>query len=187
MSAFDDDNFDGPPALREAYKKLQKELEAERKARAEAEKKAAEGSLAKIFSDKKVPANIQRWMKRDEVEATEAAVDKWLNENGADFGWKPGAVEASEDATSEEAPAQAATPAQESVLTPELVQQLTQLAEVFGPQSGQPFIPADQMKAKVDDVAANINLGHESYTTDATTVVRMLAEAGVPIESDIKF
>lgn len=160
--------------------KLQKDFEA-------LQSQLNEQSRSALYEKKGITPTLRRWMEKDSVEPTEAAFDKWLSENGSDFGYQaPGAQEGSEGATAQEAPAQAA-PAAQSVLTPELQQALAQFQEIFGGQTGQALIPSDQAKAAVDQVAANINLGHESHRTQYEDVVRQLADAGIPIESDLKF
>lgn len=184
MSGYEDDlneNEQGPKALRDAVEKANKELKALREQNEKLQKQVATQGLEKILADKKVPANVQRWLKRDDVEPTAEAVDKWLSENGADFGWKPGETEGSEDATSEEAPAQAA-PAAQSVLTPELSEALARFNEVFGAGSGAPVMPADQVKAAVDDVAGQVDVG-----TDYNQVVAMLRDKGIPMGGEITY
>lgn len=161
--------------------KLQKELDTLKAEQAKA-------NLTNLYKAKNVPPSIQRWMDKDGVEGTEAAVDKWLSENGADFGWKPGgAQEESEGATPEEAPAQASAPQAQSVLTPEQQEALARVQEIFGSTSGQSTMPADTAKAAVDKVASNTNVGHSTFTTPYEDVVKQLAAEGFDIAGDIKY
>lgn len=96
---FLDPGFDGDeqaaPGLRDAYKELKKQFKslqadltkaAERAAAAEAAAKAT--AFEQLLAEKKIPPRIARWIKRDEVEASAEAIDKWIAENGEDFGWK---------------------------------------------------------------------------------------------------
>lgn len=184
MSYDEHDDQNGPRALREALEKANKRLAELEKANAEKDKKLAESTLAKILADKKVPANIQRWIKRDEVAADEAAVEKWLEENGADFGYKPGATEESEVVKTEEAPAQAA-PAAQSVLTPEIIGMLQEFQEAFGGGTSGPRMPADQAKAAVDDVASKITIDHTGV--DFNKAVQMLQDKGIEIGGNISY
>ncbi len=87
-----------PKSLRDALKKAQSELkalnkafEAEKQARAELDSKVKEQSLGDLLREKGVPDKVSKWLKRDNVEGTAEAVDAWLAENGADFGWNPDA------------------------------------------------------------------------------------------------
>lgn len=183
---YDDDDQQGntptPKALRDALAKANKELEKLREANADLSKKAGEATLSSIFKDKAVPANIQRWMKRDEVDPTPEAVDKWLEENGADFGWKPGGEQPAGEPpegkqTAEEAPA----PAVQSVLSPEDIAAYQRVNAAVAAGSGS-ATPLDQQKAAVDQVAAQVDV-----TTDIATVVQMLAERGIPVEGSIAY
>lgn len=178
----DDDQSTAPKALREALAKANKELEQLRKTNADLAKQAGEARLSTIFKDKGVPANIQRWMKRDEVEATPEAVDKWLDENGADFGWKPGGEQAAGEQpegkqSAEEAPA----PVPQSVLSPEDIAAYQRVNAAVAAGSG-PATPLDQQKAAVDLVAGQVDV-----TTDFGTVARLLAEQGIPVEGSIAY
>lgn len=164
---------DGVKNLRSALDKANKANAEQAKQIEELSKKLSAQSLDKLMSDRKVPANIQRWMKRDEVDATAEAVDKWIEENAGDFGWKPGEEEA-------QPPEQATPPAQpQSVLSPEEVAAQQRIQQMAGPGGDQALDPA---KAAVDLIASQINPG-----TDYATVARMLADAGIPMESDLSY
>lgn len=184
MSYDNEDEQTTPKALRDALDKANKKLAELEKAKAEADKKLAETSLSNILRDKGVPPNIQRWLKRDDVEASESAVDKWLEENGADFGYQPGGTEGSEGEPPKEAPAQAATAAQ-SVLTPELISMLTEFQEAFGGGTSGTRMPADAQKAAVDDVAGQLNIDQNGV--DYTKAVQMLKDKGIPMGGDITY
>ena len=185
--SYDDehDEQNGPKALREALEKANKRLAELEKSSAEKDKRLAETTLANILRDKGVPANIQRWIKRDEVAPTEEAVSKWLDENGADFGYQPGATEESEGGTPKEAPAQAAPAAAESVLTPELVGMLKGVQEAFGAGTSGPRLPPDAAKAAVDDVASQLSIPHQGSVFNAA--VAALQDKGIDIGGDITY
>lgn len=98
MSDYYDDPTDenGPKALRDHAKKLEKELadlkkslEDERQARAEAEKKAKSASLADLLRDAKVDPKFARLASRDEVEPTKEAVAAWIEENKDFYSFTP--------------------------------------------------------------------------------------------------
>lgn len=181
MSAYDEHEYDesnnGPRALREALEKANKRVSELEKANSDLTAKVSQFSLASVLAEKKVPGNIAKWLKRDNVEPTAEAVDKWLEENGADFGWKPGAQEASEGATAEEAPAQGQQ-APQSVLTPEEQAQYQLAQAAMSGASGAPGQPLDAMNAAVEQIAAK-NLSWED-------TIRALAEAGIPISGEVK-
>lgn len=185
MSGYDehDEQSDGPKALREALEKANKELKALREQNEKAQAELAKQSLANVLRDKSVPANIQRWIKRDNIDPTPEAIDKWLEENGADFGWKPGVQEASEGATAQEAPTQGA-PAPQSVLSPSDAEQLQRLLDAFGGASGQAGMPANQAQAAVEQVAAKVQFGGYAPTS-IEDGARMLKELGIDISGDI--
>lgn len=182
--SYEDENEQGPKALRDALEKANKKL-AELAAQNETlQKQASTATLASLLSEKKVPANIQRWIKRDEVAPTPEAVDKWLEENGADFGYKPGSTEGSEGEPPKEASAQAA-PAAQSVVTPELQAMYEWYQEAMGGSSSAPRMPADQAKAAVDDVAAQLDIGYAG--TDFNKAVQMLQDKGIAVGGDITY
>lgn len=181
----DEQNENGPKALREALEKANKELKALREANEKAQADLAKQSLANVLRDKKVPDSIQKWIKRDEVAPTEEAVDKWLEENGSDFGWKPGGQEASEGAKPEEAPTQGAPAPQASVLSEAEIAAYARVQAALGGTSGAPAIPADQQKAAVDAVASQVNLGYSA--TNYEDVVRMLRDKGIPMGGNIAY
>lgn len=173
---FEDDDEQGqaPSGLRKALDKANKAKADLEKQLADLRKDLATQRLGDLMKERNVPANIQRWMKRDEVEATAEAVDKWLDENGADFGYKPEAEQQEKEAPKQE---EVASPKQEehSVLSEEdIAAYLRQQA--MGQEPNQP-ISLDPVKAAVDNVAANIDI-----TTDPAIVAKMLRDAGIPIE-----
>lgn len=99
---FDDDNA-GPGDLRKALEKAkaalaakEKELEAERTARADAEKKAKASTLRDVLSGLKVDPKFARLAERDGVEADEASVKKWIDENKDFYNFTPSAPKADE-------------------------------------------------------------------------------------------
>lgn len=84
----DDEQLQGPKALRDALKKAQKALEAAAKRAEEAEARAAKAekeakskSLADLFRDKGVDPRFVKWAEKDNLDATAEAVDGWLKEN----------------------------------------------------------------------------------------------------------
>ena len=181
MSAYDEHEYeteqqDGPKALREALEKANKEKAELAKQVAELNSKVSQFSLAQVLSDKKVPANVAKWLKRDNVEPTAEAVDKWLNENGADFGWKPGAVqEASEGATAEEAQAQgqATVPTPESVLSPELIAAYETIQAALNGASGAATSPLDAYESATAQIA--------SQDLSVEDTIAALRNAGIPL------
>ena len=156
----EDDNADqSGSGLRAQLEKALADLKAAQKTNTELNAKFNETRLSQIFADKKVPANIQRWMKRDEVEPSPEAVDKWLAENGEDFGYKPGATPAAvtespegQQSPVEEAPA---APAVESVLTPEDVAQLTRIQGLLAQGVGQTVL-SDATSVAVSTVESQL-------------------------------
>lgn len=175
----------GMKQLRQALEKAQRELKAANETTAALQKQVATQSLASILSAKKVPASIQKWITRDDIEATEEAVDKWLADNGSDFGWNPNAQKGPEDATSEEAPVQAQAPAAQSVLTEADVAALSKFGLIFDAQSGAPTMPADAAAAAVDSVASKVQTGYNA--TPYEDVVRGLREAGIDIGGNLTY
>lgn len=181
---FDDDEFENesgntPSGLRKALDKANKAKADLEKQLADLRKEVTSQRLSDLMRDRKVPANIQRWMKRDEVEATPEAVDKWLAENGEDFGWKPEAEKEPETPATKE-PEVAPKVEQQSVLSQEDIEAYLR-QQALGQEPNQ-AIPLDPVKAAVDNVAANIDIN-----TDPAVVARMLQEAGIPIEGQLSF
>lgn len=91
-----DGEADAPRGLRDAYralksefKKMETSLSKAQADLADAQKATKQATFEQLLADKNVPAKVARWMKRDEVDPTSEAIDKWLAENGEDFGWKP--------------------------------------------------------------------------------------------------
>ena len=162
--------------LEEALKKV-KALEAENEKLGVSVKTV---TLDNVLRDKKIPPHIQRWIKRDSVEPTADAVDKWVAENGADFGYKPGdetaAVKSSEgqQVPAVEAPTE---PAVESVLTPEDIANLERIQGLLAGGSGQ-TVYSDAAETAVKTVESQ--LGPNASMEEA---VAALAAQGVPIES----
>lgn len=171
----DDANEDGPKALRDLVKKLQKDLDKVSSERDEFAAKAKAAELTDIFTKKSVPPSIQRWIKKDGVEPTAEAVDQWLAENGEDFGWKPGST-AEKPEGQESAPEEAPAAAQ-SVLTPEDVAAQQRIQQVASGGTGQSQT-TDQVDAQV--AAVESALGPNA---DFNAVVKALAAQGIPVES----
>jgi hypothetical protein len=85
----DDDQLDGPKALREA-------LKAEKAARKEAEKALNElrtrdrqRTVSDVLKSKGASPALSRFVLADVEDVDEKAVDKWLEENGELFGYEP--------------------------------------------------------------------------------------------------
>jgi hypothetical protein len=173
----DDNDFEqsGPKALREALEKANKALAAEQAKAAELQKSVNEFKLTSVLAAKNVPANIQRWMKRDGVEPTAEAVEQWLTENGEDFGWKPGGT-AEKPEGQESAPEEAPAVAQ-SVLTPEDIAAQQRIQQVTASGVGQ-TVSTDQVDAQV--AAVESALGPNA---DFNEVVKALAAQGIPVQS----
>ena len=138
--------------------------------------KVKQSDLSTLLNERKVPANVRKWM--GDVEPTATAVDKWIADNASDFGWKPGGSESTDtaqtqegqQATPEEAPAAPAVP---SILTPEDAAALERLANLLG--QGQSQL-ADQQATAVQTVADN--LGDE---LDFDKALAGLKNAGIDI------
>jgi len=174
----DDDTLEqsGPKALREALEKANKALAAEQAKNADLTKSVNEFRLTSVLAAKSVPANIQRWMKRDGVEPTAEAVDQWLAENGEDFGWKPGSA-AEKPEGQESAPEEAPVAETQSVLTPEDVAAQQRIAAVSSQGVGQ-TVSSDQIDAAVHNVESSLGAN-----ADFNDVVKALAAQGIAIES----
>lgn len=175
----DDTNEDGPKALRDLVKKLQRDLEKVTEERNTFASKAKEADLSKVFTKLSVPPRIQRWMK--DVEPTEEAVGKWLAENGEDFGYTPGQAQTDsvktpegEQYTSTEAPA--ATAAQ-SVLSEEDIATYQRLTGLMAAGAGQ-HLPSDHADTVVNSVADKLG-------PDASfeAVIAELRSQGIAVES----
>ena len=175
----DEDEFEEqnvPKDLRRALNKANKQNAELAKQVEDLMRQVKTQSLANILNEKKIPAKIQRWIKRDEVEASPEAVQKWLDENGEDFGYEPESEKPVETPAAPQVPA----PQQQGVLTPEDAAQLQRLQAMGQAPADPPAI--DPMKAKVDQVANAINVD-----TDFDAVARALKAAGIPIESQMSF
>ena len=103
----DEQQNDGPPALREHAKKLERELketkaklEAEIQARTEAEKKAKAATLRDVLTDLKIDPKFARLAERDGVEPEASAVKAWVDENKDFYSFTP--AKAAEAADEEE-------------------------------------------------------------------------------------
>lgn len=175
----DDNDFDqndqSAGGLRKALEKANKALAAEQAKTAELSKSVNEFRLTSVLAAKQVPANIQRWMKRDGVEPTAEAVDQWLAENGEDFGWKPGST-AEKPEGQESAPEEAPAAAQ-SVLTPEDIAAQQRIQQVSATGVGQ-TVMSDQVDAAV--AAVESATGPNASFND---VVKALAAQGIDIQS----
>lgn len=178
---YDDDEQQNGGALRAQLEKALKDLKAAQEENAKLSKSVKTVTLDNLLRDKNVPANIQRWMKRDEIEPTPDAVDKWLAENGEDFGYKPGVTETAAEKPSEsqqvaatEAPTEPSVP---SVLTPEDIAQLERIQGLLAAGTGQTVFSdaADTAVATVES-----KLGPNASLED---VVAELRAQGIPIES----
>ena len=170
-----DANDQNPGNLRKALEKANKRAEAAEKLNADLQKSVNEFRLTSVLAAKSVPANIQRWMKRDGVEPTAEAVDQWLAENGEDFGWKPGST-AEKPEGQESAPEEAPAAAQ-SVLTPEDVAAGQRIQQISSTGVGQ-TVMSDQVDAAV--AAVESATGPNASFND---VVKALAAQGIDIQS----
>lgn len=178
--AYDDDATDeGPKALRDLVKKLQKDLEKVSTERDQFASKAKEADLSKVFTKLNVPPRIQRWMK--DVDSTEEAVTKWLAENGEDFGYTPGQAQTDsvktpegEQSTSEEAPATAVA----SVLSEEDIATFQRLQGLLSGSTGQ-TVMSDQADTVVQSVESK--LGSDASFED---VIAELKRQGVDVQSN---
>ena len=185
MSDYDDydeeneDSGTSPKSLRAALNKANKIL-AELKSQNEAlTGQVNESRLASLLSTKKVSPSIQRWIKKDGVEPTAEAVDKWLAENGEDFGWKPGGetqVKENDTETKHESSEEQPRTERRSVLTDEDIAALERVQALAGQGSG-PVYHADQDKATVDRIAQGLD------PLDYDGAVAQLKAAGIEIES----
>lgn len=177
---YDDDATDeGPKALRELVKKLQRDLEKVTGERDTFASKAKEADRVSVFTKLNIPPKIQRWMK--DVDGTEEAVKQWVAENGEDFGFKLGEQETAADKPSEgqQVPAQEAPtePAVPSVLTPEDIANLTRIQGLLNAGTGQTTL-SDQSEQAVAAVESQLG---PNATMDQ--LIAALAAQGVPIES----
>lgn len=177
---FDNDQQSGS-ALRTQLEDALKKLKAVEKERDDFAAKAKTATLETILRDKGVPANIQRWLKRDEVDPSPEAVDKWLAENGEDFGYKPGqaqtdSAEAPEGKQSESVEAPAAT-AVKSVLSAEHIAALEQIQGLLAGGVGQTLM-SDAVTTAVNAVESN--LGPNASFEEA---VAALQSQGIDIEN----
>jgi Zn-dependent M16 (insulinase) family peptidase len=177
MSEYEDDDRQdsSPKALRDALEKANKEKAEFQKQLDEMKTQLNKRSLNDALREKGVPASLQKWMEKDNVTADN--VDKWLEENGSDFGWKAGGDERPEGQQSDAKE----VPAPQSVLSAEDIAAIARVQALTG-QSTSPVIPSDQAKAAVDTVAAGINLN-----TDYNSVVKALQASGIPIEGSLNF
>ena len=178
---FDDDNEQqSGGALRAQLEKALKDLAAAKEENSKLSTAVKSATLETVLRDKGIPPKIQRWLKRDDVEPTAEAVDKWLAENGEDFGYTPGSSAEKpegEQSKPEEAPAAQSTP---SVLSDEDVAAYARANQLSAQGVGQ-TLTSDQQKASVDAVAAQLD-----GNPDFGDVVRLLEAQGIAIESTLK-
>jgi hypothetical protein len=168
---------DGPKALREALAKANKALEAASRQNAELQSSLNEVKLGNVFSEKKIPAALQRLMKAEKVDASPEAVDAWLSENGSDFGWQPGGGSAEKQAE-QQVPLEEAPAAQtQSVLTDEDTAALQRIQGVSTTGMGQTSL-SDQADIAVQTIADK--LGPNATLDD---VIREFKAQGIPTES----
>ena len=96
------ENANVPKALRDHVKNLEKQLkdltadlEKAKDQNAELARARNQATLETLLKD--IPPRVTKWMKRDfdadKTEPSKEAVEKWLAENGEDFGYKPGEPE----------------------------------------------------------------------------------------------
>lgn len=175
----DDTNEDGPKALRDLVKKLQRDLEKVTEERNTFASKAKEADRAAVFTKLNIPPKIQRWMK--DVEGTEDAVKQWVAENGEDFNFTLGQAQTDsaktpegEQSTSTEAPA--ATAAQ-SVLSEEDIAAYERITAAMAQGVGQ-TVTSDQTSAAVQTVESQ--LGPNASFED---VIAALKSQGIAVES----
>ena len=184
--SYDDDQFDdqqsGPKALRDELAKVKKLLADAQAENAKLSVNVKTVTLENLMRDKNIPPKIQRWIKRDEVDPSPEAVDKWLAENGEDFGYKPGQAQTDsastpegEQSTSTEAPAATAV---QSVLSAEDIAALERIQGLLGGATGQTVL-SDQVNTVVSAVESN--LGADASYED---VVKELKAQGLDIESN---
>lgn len=178
---YDDDGQQNGGALRAQLEKALKDLKAAQEENAKLSNSVKSVTLENVLRDKQVPPNIQRWIKRDEVDATPEAVDKWLAENGSDFGYQPGQAQPASVQTPEgeqvqpvEAPAPTAV---QSVLSAEDIATLERLQGLLTQGVGQ-SVMSDQVATSVATVESK--LGPDASYED---VVAELQAQGIPLES----
>lgn len=177
---YSDDDQQSGGALRAQLEKALKDLKAAQEENTKLSANVKSVTLENLLRDKQVPPNIQRWMKRDGVEPTGEAVDKWIAENGEDFGYKPGSTQTDsvktpegEQSSSVEAPATSVA----SVLSAEDVATLQRLQGLLSGSTGQ-TVMSDQVSTSVATVESK--LGPDASYED---VVRELAAQGLDIET----
>lgn len=183
--SYDNDQFDGEQqsggALRAQLEKALKDLKAAQEENAKLSANVKTVTLENILRDKNIPPKIQRWLKRDEVEPSPEAVDKWLAENGEDFGYKPGQAPTDSASTPEgeqpksvEAPAATAV---ESVLSADDIAALERIQGLLGGSTGQTLM-SDQVTNVVNAVESNL-----SPNASFEDAVKELAAQGIAIEN----
>lgn len=172
LDEVDDEAYaNSPKALRDAYeaakaklsdaKKLNEQLTGQVKTLTE---KASAQTLDQIIRDKNVPATAAKYLKRDKVEATPEAVDTWLAENGADFGYTKDGQGQQQTETQEQAGAS------ENGADAAAETRIQALGGAAGPQG------AAGIEQKISEVApALVAKG------DTDAVVAWLREQGVPL------
>lgn len=166
----DDVDTESPRGLREYAKSLEKQV---KEATAKLEKASeqikeltsrnATANLNDALRELKVPDRIAKWVRRDEVEPTKEAVEKWLKENGEDFGYKPEGEPA-------EKPTTQTAPEAQTTLPPE-IQAAYEAISAFTQGRTDQASPLDEQVAalgKADDL-------------DYAGLVDKLREMGAPL------
>lgn len=174
----DETQNDGPKALRDLVDKLKRDNAKLTEENSKFAAKAKAADLATVFTKLSVPPKIQRWIK--DVDSTEEAVQKWLDENGEDFGYQPASAQTDsvqtpegEQSTSVEAPATAVP----SVLSLEDIATFERLQGLLNGSTGQTVL-SDQVNTSVATVESK--LGPDASFDE---VVSELRAQGIDIES----
>jgi hypothetical protein len=85
----DDDAQNGPKALRDQVKKLQKKLDAIEAESKKDKQRLRSIDLQELLDAAKAPKRLAKYAARDIEDVNEDNVLAWLKENGEDFGWSP--------------------------------------------------------------------------------------------------
>lgn len=179
---YDDDygqNGGAPADLRKALEKANKQLAELAKAReadaariAEFEAKAKSQSLASLLEGKGVKPGLSRWLEKDNVEPTEDAVSKWLEENGEFFNVAP---KAPAEGETQETPATPPTNPLEG-LPPEIA------AALQGMQNAQALDGlSDNGIAGDQETAVFASIGQNAKSEADITAA--LTKLGIPVKS----
>lgn len=97
------EDANGPKALRDQVKKLNKQLQDLVKERDELKAVKRQGDLAGHLKKFDAPERLSKYAARDIEDVSEDSVLEWLKENGADFGWEQPTDEGSDEAAVQEA------------------------------------------------------------------------------------